>query len=237
MFPEDKDLQLAFENSREQIESFFNGLKSEYNLTEKQKKKLVISVKDLIYFLKLNKSDRVEIEIEFNKESRDENIDKYKRLNKFYTENKDLVDYIAPITEKSRFHKLFKYKIEMLEKSIKDSKKTRSGENKIIVYELQYLFFNLEKFNISRTKQLDIVYKLFKEFKFDDFGASTLPNFNEREYKERIRKHFQTPILKDLLEEELINKHKKPALEKFRKTPKYREMVDIIFGRRPPSEK
>ncbi len=237
MVYEDKDIQLAFEQSSEQIESFFKKIGNEYNLTEKQIILLINSTKDFIFFLKMNKNERIELEKQYNKEVRDKTLDQFKRLSKFYSENQDLVDYIAPMREKTRFHKLFKYRIKALKNSVKANKKIRAGENKILIFAMETLFFSLEDFDIKRTQQLDIVYKLFKEFNFDDYGTeyhSKKFDFGEYEQKGRIRKQFQAPILANRMDyDELFEKLTSQKRE-YLKTSKGKEWRDFTYGRRKP---
>ena len=67
----------------------------------------------------MDKTERIEAEIQFNEENRSKIKDKLTRLKKFYSVNKDLVDEIAPSREKERFHKIIKRKIKSLEKNLK----------------------------------------------------------------------------------------------------------------------
>ena len=121
----------------------------------------------------MDKTERIEAEIQFNEENRSKIKDKLTRLKKFYSANQDLVDEIAPSREKERFHKIIQHKINSLEKDLEFDSKSRAGENKGVVFALRDLIYCLEDFDFPRTKQIDIVYDLFKEFNFDDYGKET----------------------------------------------------------------
>ena len=169
----DEEILKSFEQSKDKVISLFNRISNDHGFTNDQTDTLVNSVKHLIYFLKMDKTERLDAEIQYNKENRSKIKDRLKRLKKFYSANHDLVDEIAPSREKERFHKIIQHKIDSLEESLKFDSKSRAGENKGVVFALRDLIYCLEDFDFPRTKQIDIVYELFKEFDFDDYGKET----------------------------------------------------------------
>ena len=230
----DEEILKSFEQSKDKVISFFNRISKNHGFTNDQTDSLIDSVKYLIYFLKMNKVDRLDAEIQYNKENRSKIKDKLKRLKKFYSANQDLVDEIAPWREKERFHKIIQHKIDSLEKSLEFDSKSRAGENKIVVFALMDLIYCFEDFDFPRTKQIDIVYELFKEFDFDDYGKETHTKeilIGEPEQKERIRKYFQSPILNERKELINMNQYIQDNQARLSNSPEAKEVRDLISGR------
>jgi|TARA_B100000959_G_scaffold203475_1_gene213109 uncharacterized protein YihD (DUF1040 family) len=229
----DKEILDSFEQYKDELLSFFNRISKEYGFNKKQTKILFDSVKHLVYFLKMDKTERIEAEIQFNEENRSKIKDKLTRLKKFYSANKDLVDEIAPSREKERFHNIIKRKIKSLEKNLKIESKERAGSNKAVIFELRELFYRLDDFEFPRTKQIDLVYELFKEFDFDDYGKEYHTKdtiIGELEQKERIRKHFQAKILQEYEQFISFKKYMDENRERIFNTPESKEARDLIFG-------
>ena len=230
----DEEILKSFEQSKDKVISFFNRISKNHGFTNDQTDSLIDSVKYLIYFLKMNKVDRLDAEIQYNKENRSKIKDKLKRLKKFYSANQDLVDEIAPWREKERFHKIIQHKIDSLEESLEFDSKSRAGENKIVVFALMDLIYCFEDFDFPRTKQIDIVYELFKEFYFDDYGKETHTKeilIGEPEQKERIRKYFQSPILNERKELINMNQYIQDNQARLSNSPEAKEVRDLISGR------
>jgi hypothetical protein len=181
----------------------------------------------------MNKVDRLDAEIQYNEENRSKIKDRLKRLKKFYSANQDLVDEIAPWREKERFHKIIQHKIDSLEESLEFDSKSRAGENKIVVFALMDLIYCFEDFDFPRTKQIDIVYDLFKEFDFDDYGKETHTKeilIGKPEQKERIRKYFQSPLLNERKELIKMNQYIQDNQDRLSNSPEAKEARDLIFG-------
>ena len=230
----DEEILKSFEQSKDKVISFFNRISKDHGFNNDQTDTLVNSVKYLIYFLKMDKTERLEAEIQYNKENRSKIKDKLKRLKKFYSANQDLVDEIAPWREKERFHKIIQHKIDSLEESLEFDSKSRAGENKIVVFALMDLIYCFEDFDFPRTKQIDIVYELFKEFDFDDYGKETHTKeilIGEPEQKERIRKYFQSPLLNERKELINMNQYIQDNQDRLSNSPEAKEVRDLIFGR------
>ena len=230
----DEEILKSFKQSKDKVISFFNRISKNHGFTNDQTDSLIDSVKYLIYFLKMNKVDRLDAEIQYNKENRSKIKDKLKRLKKFYSANQDLVDEIAPWREKERFHKIIQHKIDSLEESLEFDSKSRAGENKIVVFALMDLIYCFEDFDFPRTKQIDIVYELFKEFYFDDYGKETHTKeilIGEPEQKERIRKYFQSPILNERKELINMNQYIQDNQARLSNSPEAKEVRDLISGR------
>ena len=230
----DEEILKSFEQSKDKVISLFNRISNDHGFTNDQTDTLVNSVKHLIYFLKMDKTERLDAEIKYNEENRSEIKDKLKRLKKFYSANQDLVDEIAPRREKERFHKIIQHKIDSLEESLEFDSKSRAGENKIVVFALMDLIYCFEDFDFPRTKQIDIVYELFKEFDFDDYGKETHTKeilIGEPEQKERIRKYFQSPILNERKELINMNQYIQDNQDRLSNSPEAKEVRDLISGR------
>ena len=76
---------------------------------------------------------------------------------------------------------------------------SRAGENKSLELALRKLFWDLTEYGIGQTKQVNIVYNLFVEFKVGDYGKEKFKNnvlIGEKEQKGRIRKQFQQKAFK-----------------------------------------
>jgi len=229
----DQEILISFEQSKDEVISFFNRISTDHGFTNDQTDTLVNSVKHLIYFLKMNKVERLDAEIQYNEKNRSEIKDKLKRLKKFYSADHDLVDEIAPSREKERFHKIIQNKIKSLEKSLDFDRKSRAGENKGVVFALRDLIYCLEDFDFPRTKQIDIVYELFKEFDFDDYGKETHTKeilIGKPEQKERIRKYFQSPLLNERKELIKMNQYIQDNQDRLSNSPEAKEARDLIFG-------
>ena len=229
----DEEILKSFEQSKDKVISFFNRISKDHGFNNDQTDTLVNSVKYLIYFLKMDKTERLEAEIQYNKENRSKIKDKLKRLKKFYSADHDLVDEIAPSREKERFHKIIQHKIDSLEKSLKNYSKSRAGENKGVVFALRDLIYCLEDYDFPRTKQIDIVYDLFKEFNFDDYGKETHTKeilIGKPEQKERIRKYFQSPLLNERKELIKMNQYIQDNQDRLSNSPEAKEARDLIFG-------
>ena len=230
----DEEILKSFKQSKDKVISFFNRISKNHGFTNDQTDSLIDSVKYLIYFLKMNKVDRLDAEIQYNEENRSKVKDKLKRLKKFYSANHDLVDEIAPWREKERFHKIIQHKIKSLEEDLEFDSKSRAGENKIVVFALMDLIYCFEDFDFPRTKQIDIVYELFKEFDFDDYGKETHTKeilIGEPEQKERIRKYFQSPILNERKELINMNQYIQDNQDRLSNSPEAKEVRDLISGR------
>ena len=230
----DEEILKSFEQSKDKVISFFNRISNDHGFTNDQTDTLVNSVKHLIYFLKMDKTERLDAEIQYNEENRSKIKDHLKRLKKFYSDDRDLVDEIAPSREKERFHKIIQRKIKTLENDLEFDSKSRSGENKGVVFALRDLIYCLEDFDFPRTKQIDIVYDLFKEFNFDDYGKETHTKeilIGEPEQKERIRKYFQSPLLKERKDLIKMNQYIQDNQDKLSNSSEGKEARDLIFGR------
>ena len=233
MIYSDEEILKSFEQSKDKVISFFNRISNDHGFTNDQTDTLVNSVKHLIYFLKMDKTERLDAEIQYNEENRSK-IKDLKRLKKIYSSNQDLVDKIAPSREKERFHKIIQRTIKSLENDLEFDSKSRAGENKGVVFALKDLIYCLEDFDFPRTKQIDIVYDLFKEFNFDDYGKETHTKeilIGEPEQKERIRKYFQSPLLKERKDLIKMNQYIQDNQDKLSNSPEGKEARDLIFGR------
>ena len=96
------------------------------------------------------------------------------------------------------------------------------------------LIYCFEDFDFPRTKQIDIVYELFKEFDFDDYGKETHTKeilIGEPEQKERIRKYFQSPILNERKELINMNQYIQDNQDRLSNSPEAKEVRDLISGR------
>jgi len=100
----DKEILDSFEEYKDELLSFFNRISKEYGFNKKQTEILFDSVKHLVYFLKMDKTERIEAEIQFNEENRSMIKDKLTRLKKFYSANKDLVDEGLSLPEVFAIH-------------------------------------------------------------------------------------------------------------------------------------
>ena len=229
----DEEILKSFEQSKDKVISLFNRISNDHGFTNDQTDTLVNSVKHLIYFLKMDKTERLDAEIQYNEENRSKIKDHLKRLKKFYSSNQDLVDKIAPSREKERFHKIIQRKIKRLENDLEFDSKSRAGENKGVVFALRDLIYCLEDFDFPRTKQIDIVYELFKEFDFDDYGKETHTKeilIGKPEQKERIRKYFQSPLLNERKELIKMNQYIQDNQDRLSNSPEAKEARDLIFG-------
>jgi len=234
MIYSDEEILESFEQSKDKVISLFNRISNDHGFTNDQTDTLVNSVKHLIYFLKMDKIERLDAEIQYNEENRSKIKDKLKRLKKFYSSNQDLVDDIAPSREKERSHKIIQRKIKRLENDLEFDSKSRAGENKGVVFALKDLIYCLEDYDFPRTKQIDIVYDLFKEFNFDDYGKETHTKeilIGEPEQKERIRKYFQSPLLKERKDLIKMNQYIQDNQDKLSNSSEGKEARDLIFGR------
>ena len=77
------------------------------------------------------------------------------------------------------------------------TKKQRVNHRKFLFESLKPLWHALNKKGIGQQKQLNIVYDLFKEYRFQDYHHEN--NFEEK--RDRIRKTYQEPGLKQALKE------------------------------------
>ena len=234
MIYSDEEILKSFEQSKDKVISFFNRISNDHGFTNDQTDTLVNSVKHLIYFLKMDKTERLDAEIQYNEENRSKIKDHLKRFKKFYSDDRDLVDEIAPSREKERSHKIIQRTIKRLENDLEFDSKSRAGENKGVVFALRDLIYCLEDFDFPRTKQIDIVYDLFKEFNFDDYGKETHTKeilIGEPEQKERIRKYFQSPLLKERKELIKMNQYIKDNQYRLSNSPEAKEARDLILGR------
>ena len=64
----DKEILDSFEQYKDELLSFFNRISKEYGFNKKQTEILFDSVKHLVYFLKMDKTERIEAEIQFKEE-------------------------------------------------------------------------------------------------------------------------------------------------------------------------
>ena len=227
----DEEILDSFEQYKDEVLSFFNLISNEYGFNKEQTETLVHSVKHLVHFLTIDKTDRVEAEKQYNEENRKRIKDDLNKIKKFY--EGDMVDKVAPLREKKRFHKIFQQKIESLEKELELKSKERAGENKSVVFALRDLIFRLEDFVLPRTKQIDLVYELFKKFDFDDYGKEYHTKdilIGEYEQKERIRKQFQAIILQEYKQYSIVNELMDENRERILNTPESKEAYDLIIG-------
>ena len=227
----DKEILDSFEQYKDEVLSFFDPISKEYGFNEEQTETLVHSVKHLVHFLTMDKTDRVEAEKQYNEENRKRIKDDLNKIKKFYEGG--MVDKVAPLREKKRFRKIFQHKIESLEKELELKSKERAGENKSVVFALRDLIFRLEDFVLPRTKQIDLVYELFKKFDFDDYGKEYHTKdilIGEYEQKERIRKQFQAIILQEYKQYSIVNELMDENRERIFNTPESKEAYDLIIG-------
>ena len=98
----DEEILKYFDQSRDKVISFFNRISKDHGFNNDQTDTLVNSVKHLIYFLKMDKTERLDAEIQYNEENCSKIKYKLKRLKKFNSRSLDLVDKMVPSREKGR---------------------------------------------------------------------------------------------------------------------------------------
>ena len=75
----------------------------------------------------------------------------------------------------------------------------RAGGNIFLRLSLTPIFWKLSDFGIGQSKQISLVYDLFKYYELDDYGTESEKNgtyVGETEQKDRIRTQFQQPAMK-----------------------------------------
>ena len=80
---------------------------------------------------------------------------------------------------------------------VNDLKPMRVNHRTFLFVSLKPLWYALNRKGVGQQKQLNIVYDLFKEYRFQDYHHEN--NFEEK--RDRIRKTYQEPGLKQALKE------------------------------------
>ena len=79
----DEEILDSFEQYKDEVLSFFNHISNEYGFNEEQIDILVHSVKHLVHFLTMDKTDRVEAEKQYNEENHEKIKDDLNKIKKF----------------------------------------------------------------------------------------------------------------------------------------------------------
>jgi hypothetical protein len=182
-----KLVEESFHKHRDRLVQFFQ----EHGFDEAQATELTETMRSAVFFLDKHALDRTDIEIEMRKELKKplkkgiEDVKTAKRKNTEFFPAFDWDKLFEPILHQLENHKFIG---------------TRAGKNKSLEIALESLFWRLKKLGKGQTEQVNIVYDLFVEFDFDDYGKEnhTIDTLiGEKEQKERIRIHFQQKAMKE----------------------------------------
>ena len=184
----------AYQNNHQRLINFFQH----HGYDEQQAEQLTDSMKRAVYFLDKQLLDRVDIDKGLRKELKPRLKDKISRF-------ESLLEYIGELKELVQilpWEYMIKFRIKLIEGDW--LLRTRAGANQILLMALFPLFWKLEEWEKGQSEQVDLVYNLFVEFKFDNYGKGSedyiriKSELTEAEFlqHENIRKHWQQVAIK-----------------------------------------
>ena len=184
----------AYQNNRQRLIGFFQN----HDFNEQQAEQLTDSMKRAVYFLDKQLLDRVDIDKGLRKELKPRLKDKISRFESLL----EYVDELKELVQIFPWEYMIKFRIKLIEGDW--LLRTRAGANQILLMALFPLFWKLEEWEKGQSEQVDLVYNLFVEFKFDNYGKGSedyiriKSELTEAEFlqHENIRKHWQQVAIK-----------------------------------------
>jgi len=184
----------AYQNNHQRLINFFQH----HGYDEQQAEQLTDSMKRAVYFLDKQLLDRVDIDKGLRKELKPRLKDKISRFESLL----EYVDELKELVQIFPWEYMIKFRIKLIEGDW--LLRTRAGANQILLMALFPLFWKLEEWEKGQSEQVDLVYNLFVEFKFDNYGKGSedyiriKSELTEAEFlqHENIRKHWQQVAIK-----------------------------------------
>ena len=184
----------AYQNNRQRLIEFFLS----HGFDEQQAEQLTASMKQAVYFLDNPPLDRLDIDKGLRKELKQKLKDKISRFESLF----EYVDELKELVQILPWEYMIKFRIKLIEGDW--LLRTRAGANQILLMALFPLFWKLEEWEKGQSEQVDLVYNLFVEFKFDNYGKGSedyiriKSELTEVEFlqHENIRKHWQQVAIK-----------------------------------------
>ena len=184
----------AYQNNRQRLIEFFQS----HGFDEQQSEQLTASMKQAVYFLDNPPLDRLDIDKGLRKELKQKLKDKISRFESLF----EYVDELKELVQILPWEYMIKFRIKLIEGNW--LLRTRAGANQILLMALFPLFWKLEEWEKGQSEQVDLVYNLFVEFKFDNYGKGSedyiriKSELTEVEFlqHENIRKHWQQVAIK-----------------------------------------
>ena len=184
----------AYQNNHQRLIEFFQG----HGFDEQQAEQLTDSMKQAVYFLDNPPLDRLDIDKGLRKELKQKLKDKISRFESLF----EYVDELKELVQILPWEYMIKFRIKLIEGNW--LLRTRAGANQILLMALFPLFWKLEEWEKGQSEQVDLVYNLFVEFKFDNYGKGSedyiriKSELTEVEFlqHENIRKHWQQVAIK-----------------------------------------
>ena len=184
----------AYQNNRQRLIEFFQS----HGFDEQQSEQLTASMKQAVYFLDNPPLDRLDIDKGLRKELKQKLKDKISRFESLF----EYVDELKELVQILPWEYMIKFRIKLIEGDW--LLRTRAGANQILLMALFPLFWKLEEWEKGQSEQVDLVYNLFVEFKFDNYGKGSedyiriKSELTEVEFlqHENIRKHWQQVAIK-----------------------------------------
>ena len=189
-----KKVDDAYQNNRQRLIEFFQS----HGFDEQQAEQLTASMKQAVYFLDNPPLDRLDIDKGLRKELKQKLKDKISRFESLF----EYVDELKELVQILPWEYMIKFRIKLIEGDW--LLRTRAGANQILLMALFPLFWKLEEWEKGQSEQVDLVYNLFVEFKFDNYGKGSedyiriKSELTEVEFlqHENIRKHWQQVAIK-----------------------------------------
>ena len=187
-------IEEAYQNNRQRLIDFFQH----HGYDEQQAEELSESMKVAVFFLDKHALDRVDIDKGLRKELKPSLEDKISRFQGLF----EYVDELKELVPKIPWEYLIKFRIKLIKGDW--LLRTRASENQGLLMALAPLFWRLEDWGKGQSEQVDLVYNLFVEFKFDNYGKGSedyiriKSELTEAEFlqHENIRKHWQQVAIK-----------------------------------------
>ena len=187
-------LDESYQNNRQRLIDFFQH----HGYDEQQAEELSESMKVAVFFLDKHALDRVDIDKGLRKELKPSLEDKISRFQGLF----EYVDELKELVPKIPWEYLIKFRIKLIKGDW--LLRTRASENQGLLMALAPLFWRLEDWGKGQSEQVDLVYNLFVEFKFDNYGKGSedyiriKSELTEAEFlqHENIRKHWQQVAIK-----------------------------------------
>lgn len=184
----------AYQSNRQRLIEFFQS----HGFDEPQAEQLAESMKRAVYFLDNPPLDRLDIDKGLRKELKQKLKDKISRFESLF----EYVDELKELVQILPWEYMIKFRIKLIEGDW--LLRTRAGANQILLMALFPLFWKLEEWEKGQSEQVDLVYNLFVEFKFDNYGKGSedyiriKSELTEVEFlqHENIRKHWQQVAIK-----------------------------------------
>ena len=148
----------------------------------------------LINLINTSSSERMEANrssIRFNKKSLDAMVEKINSIRSMLTEDPELFEWLSIGIDRSNIDE----KLSWLKEFQEQKNNQRASSKKGIFHVLWIIFNSLDEMGWGQTKQIDFIFRIYKENKYENYADAKDDN-QIKALRERIRKDQEKAVKK-----------------------------------------